>query len=122
MQKDMRYYIAKGCDEKAAAYFSAGRRKILSVVPNRDHTLTLTFDNGETRLYDASPLLQDGTVFEPLRKWENFSRVYLDEDHCVSWDIDPLVDSRKVWSNKLDLCPDSCYMESVPLRKTGNGK
>lgn len=48
-------------------------------------------------------------------KPENFRQVYLDGQHCVAWDIDPSVDSEKVWSNKVDLCPDSCYIDSVPL-------
>ena len=75
---------------------------------------TLTFDNGEVRQYNAMPLLDEGTVFAPFREWKNFSRVYLDENHCVSWDIDPCVDSDRVWSNKVDLCPDSCYLDSIP--------
>ena len=54
-------------------------------------------------------------MFEPFMKPENFRRVYLDGQHCVAWDIDPSVDSEKVWSNKVDLCPDSCYIDSVPL-------
>ena len=44
-----------------------------------------------------------------------FQRVYLDEYGAVSWDIDPSVDSRKVWNNKIDLCPDFSYIDSVPL-------
>ena len=27
----------------------------------------------------------------------------------------PNVDSNEVWENKVDLCPDSCYMDSVPV-------
>lgn len=115
MGKSVEYYRAKGFDEKAAAYFSSGRRKITSVIPREDFTLVLHFDNGEARLYDVRPLLQPGTVFAPFRQWENFRRVYLDEDSCVCWDIDPAVDSHTVWTNKVDLCPDSCYLDSVPF-------
>ena len=25
------------------------------------------------------------------------------------------VDSEKVWSNKIDICPDSSYLDSVPI-------
>ena len=114
MGKSAEYYLSKGYDPKAAEYFSAGRRRITKVVPNEDFTLTLTFDNGEVRQYNAMPLLDEGTVFAPFRDWKNFSRVYLDENHCVSWDIDPCVDSDRVWSNKVDLCPDSCYLDSIP--------
>lgn len=115
MEKNAEYYLSKGYDQKTAEYFASGRRKIVRVVPNEDFTLTLTFDNGEKRLYNAQPLLKADTVFAPFRDWRNFRRVYLDESHCVSWDIDPEIDSGKVWSNKVDLCPDSCYVDSVPL-------
>ena len=115
MGKSVEYYLSVGYDQKMAEYFSSGRKRITKVVPKDDFTLALSFDNGETRLYDARPLLQVGSVFAPIRVWKNFCRVYLDENHCVSWDIDPNVDSAKVWSNKIDLCPDSCYVDSVPF-------
>lgn len=115
MGKSIDYYLSKGYDRKMAEYFSAGRRRITNVVPNDNLTLTLTFDNGETRLYDVSPILQPGTVFAPFQALENFRRVYLDEDNCISWDIDPAIDSHLVWSNKVDLCPDGCYVDSIPL-------
>lgn len=115
MKKDIEYYLSKGFDRKMAEYFVAGRRTITGVVPNDNFTLTLTFDNGEVRLYDAAPLLQPDTVFAPFRNLENFRRVYLDESHCIAWDINPNVDSNVVWSNKVDLCPDGCYVDSVPV-------
>lgn len=84
---------------------------------NDDFSLRLCFDNGEVRLLDCEPLLEVGTVFAPFRELSNFKRVYLDEFNCVSWDIDPNVDSNEVWSNKVDLCPDSCYIQSVPIEE-----
>lgn len=102
-------------DEKTAVYFASGRRKILSVVPDDDYTLILTLDNCETCFYDMKPFLKEGTVFKPLKDINVFRRVYLDENKAVSWDKDPSVDSRKVWDNKIDLCPDTCYMDSVPV-------
>lgn len=111
----------KQLDPKMAQYFASGRRKITDVKPNRNFSLTLTFDNGEKRILNLAPLLREGTVFAPFRDWNNFSRVYLDEDHVVSWDIDPKVDSSVVWNNKVDLCPDTCYVDSVPiLRENDN--
>ena len=114
MPNTVEYYLSKGFDRKAAEYFAGGRRQITGVTANDDFTLTIRFDNGEQRLYDMRPLLQAGTVFEPFAKPENFRRVYLDTSHCIAWDIDPTIDSNKVWSNKVDLCPDSCYLDSVP--------
>ena len=119
MGKSVEYYLAKGYDRKMAEYFASGRKRITKVVPRSDFTLLLSFDNGEIRLYDARPLLQAGTVFAPFREWNNFRRVYLDEDHSVCWDIDPNVDSNEVWNNKVDLCPDSCYVETVVLLSKG---
>ena len=119
MGKSVEYYLSKGYDRKIAEYFASGRKRITKVVPRNDFTLVLSFDNGEIRLYDARPLLQAGTVFAPFREWNNFRRVYLDENHSVCWDIDPNVDSNEVWNNKVDLCPDSCYVETVVLLSKG---
>lgn len=114
MANTVEYYLSKGFDYKTAEYFANGKRTITDVVPNADMTLTISFDNGEKRLYDMRPVLKKDTVFEPFINWENFKRVYLDENHCISWDIDPTIDSTKVWNNKVDLCPDSCYLDSIP--------
>lgn len=115
MPKTVEYYLSKGYDLKSAEYFANGRRKITSVAPNDDFTLSIVFDNGEKRLYDVRPFLKKGTVFEPFLNINAFRRVYLDEHNCISWDIDPNIDSREVWNNKIDLCPDSCYIDSKPL-------
>lgn len=117
MGKSVEYYLSKGFDKKTAEYFSAGRKTINAVVPNDDFTLTITFDNGEKRLYNVAPLLEPGTVFETFADIKNFRRVYIDDEHCIAWDINPDVDSNVVWSNKVDLCPDSCYIDSTPLPK-----
>ncbi len=115
MDRDVKFYLSKGFDQESAEYFAGGRKTLTAVKPNEDFTLTLWFDNGEIRLYDAKPLLEPGTVFEPFADYENFRRVYLDDTHCVAWDIDPKVDSDVVWSNKVDISPDSCYLDSRPV-------
>lgn len=115
MSNTFEYYRSKGFDEQTAAYFAGGRKQIVSVTPNDDFTLTIGFDNGEKRLYDVRPLLKKGTVFEPFALIENFKRVYIDEQHNIAWDIDPNTDSNVVWNNKVDLCPDSCYIDSTPI-------
>lgn len=118
MAKDINYYLSLGMDKKTAEYFAGGRRKIVAVSPNDDFTLLLTFDNGEKRIYDMKPLLKKGTVFEHIMNLEDFKRVYLDDCKCVSWNIDPNVDSNIVWDNKIDLCSDSCYIYSEPAKET----
>jgi len=120
MPNTIEYYISKGFDRKTASYFANGRKTITGVVANDDFTLTITFDNGERRLYDMRPLLKKGTVFEPFAKIENFRRVYVDDTHAIAWDVDPNIDSSIVWQNKVDLCPDSCYIDSTPIGGTSH--
>ena len=115
MPNNAEYYLSLGCDQATAEYFASGRKRIVAVCPNEDFTLTLDFDNGERRIYDCKPLLEKGTVFEPFMDYDNFKRVYLDDEHSVAWDIDPNVNSKEVWSNRVDICPDSCYIDSVPV-------
>lgn len=110
-------YLNKGLDRKSAEYFASGRKTIVSVVPTDDFSLKLCFNNGEERMLDCKPMLEKGSVFAPFKDLHNFKRVYLDDCRCVSWDIDPNVDSNVVWSNKVDLCPDSCYIDSVPVAR-----
>ena len=109
------YYLSKGFDLKTAEYFASGKKKIVGVTAHPDFTLTIRFDNGEQRLYDVRPLIKTGTVFEPLSNPETFLRAYVDDTHVISWHIDPNIDSHPVWNPKIDLCPDGCYMDSVPL-------
>lgn len=115
MGRSIDFYISNGFTPQMAAYFASGRKQITGVVPNDNFTLTICFDNGERRIYDVAPLLKPKTVFEPFMDLANFRRVYVDDTHSIAWDIDPAVDSSVVWSNKVDLCPDSCYVDSVPI-------
>ena len=114
-KKNVEYYLSKGFDLKTAEYFANGRKKIVDVIPNDDFTLTISFDNGEKRVLDMAPMLTKGTVFETFADIKNFRRVYIDENHSIAWDINPDIDSNIVWNNKVDLCPDSCYIDSIPL-------
>ena len=47
MPKTVDYYLSKGFDSKAAAYFATGRRKPVSVIPQDSLQLLITFDNAE---------------------------------------------------------------------------
>ena len=120
--KTIEYYQSKGFDLKTAEYFATGIKEIVAVAANDDFTLTISFDNGEKRLYDVLPFLKKGTVFEPFMDIENFRRVYVDNQHSISWDIDPTVDSEKVWNNKVDICPDASYINSIPIDDDANAE
>lgn len=99
-------------EQRVKEYFAAGRKKLICVTANDDYTLLLKYADGETRLYDVKPL--DG-VFSCLKPLDVFRRVYLDDCGCIAWDKDSTVSSDEVWSNKIDLCPDSCYLDSTPI-------
>jgi len=109
------FYLQKGFDKKTAEYFASGRKKIVGVTPKNGKKLELRFNNGEVRILDISPIIKSGTVFAFLEDEKNFNRVYIDDTASVSWDIDPNIDSNVVWNNKVDLCPDTCYIDSVPI-------
>lgn len=108
-------YVSKGFDRRTAEYFAGGRKKVVSVTPHENLTLSLTFDSGERRIFNMKHIVEDGTVFAFLSEPSNFMRVYIDEDGSVCWDIDPDVDSSVVWNNKVDLSPDTCYLDSELL-------
>ena len=95
-------------------YYANGRRTIKKVKANDDYTLTITFDNGEVKLYDMSDTVGKG-VFDILKDKDKFKQAYIDDSGVISWDIDNSIDSNVVWSNKLDICPDGCYIYSKPL-------
>ena len=113
MKKDVDYYLANGLSEPAARYFASGRRKIVSVEPLDGYRLRLTFDNDERRILDMNENIARGSVFRFLEDEEAFRRVKL-ENGVVCWDREPDLDSSIVWENRVDICPDNCYIRSIP--------
>ena len=109
------HYLARGLDRRTAEYFAAGRRTITRVTPEKDFTILLDFDNGERRRLDMKPDIRPGTVFAFLADPAAFQRAYLDDSRCMCWDRDPAIDSSVVWDNKVDISPDACYLDSVPV-------
>lgn len=77
MANTLEYYLSKGFDIKTAEYFVTGKKQITCVEPNKDFTLTISFDNGENRIYNMRLFIKKGTVFEPFIKFENFRRIYI---------------------------------------------
>lgn len=120
MEHTVKHYMDTGMDRRTAEYYAAGRKRILCVTANDDFTLAIRFDNGEERLFNVRPLIKPGTVFEVLSDPKVFHRVYIDPTHCVAWDIDPSIDSENVWNNRINLCPDSCYLDSVPVNQNSS--
>ncbi|MCR4948781.1 MAG: DUF2442 domain-containing protein [Treponema sp.] len=115
MSNTVEYYLSKGFDKKAAIYFASGRKKPVNVIPKDSFNLIITFDNNEKRILDISPYIQKENVYNILSDKSVFMRCYIDNEGSVCWDKDPNVDSSKVWSNKIDIGADTCYLESKSL-------
>ena len=75
--------------------------RVIAVHPNPDYILTLTFTNGEIRPFDVKPYLTKG-VFQELQDLRTFNSVR------------PFLGSIQ-WKNGQDLCPDTLYLDSVPV-------
>lgn len=72
---------------------------VIAVKPLKDHTLLLTFDNDEVRVFDVKPFLGTG-MFRELRDFSNFDSVRVSFDTVE-------------WANGADLCPEILYEQSV---------
>lgn len=75
--------------------------RVIAVQPSPDYILTLTFTNGEIRTFDVKPYLTKG-VFQELQDLRTFNSVR------------PFLGSIQ-WKNGQDLCPDTLYLDSVPV-------
>jgi len=76
--------------------------RVVSVEPNLNYKLTLTFSNHEVRTFDMNDYLEIGT-FQDLKDLEYFNKV-----RVVLGSIQ--------WPNGQDLCPDTLYLESDTLK------
>lgn len=72
--------------------------RVINVIPIDNCRLILTFSNNEVREFDVSPYFNTG-LFTGLK------------DKVVFNSVKPFLGSIQ-WSNGLDLCPDTLYLES----------
>lgn len=72
--------------------------RVSKVTPSDDFRLLVQFSNGETGVYDCSPLLETG-VFRELKDPGYFRRVFVDGGTVA-------------WPNSQDICPDTLYLDS----------
>jgi hypothetical protein len=76
--------------------------RVKDVKPNPDYTLTLTFTNGEVKIFDVKPYLDKG-IFRELRDMHIFNSVR------------PFLGSIQ-WQNGQDFCPDTLYLDGKAKR------
>ena len=70
---------------------------VKDVRPNPDYTHTLTFKNGENKIYDVKPLLDKGVFIEL-------------QDMALFNSVKPFLGSIQ-WENGQDICPDTLYLD-----------
>ena len=87
------------------------RIRIESVMPQEDYSLIIKFSNAETRRYEMQNNLFG--VFEVLKDINRFKEVFIDEYGNIAWDRDKNIDSNIYWNNRIDLCKDAVYLDSV---------
>jgi len=75
--------------------------RVAHVHANDDHTLTLTFVDGQQRRFDVKPYLDRG-MFRELARLEYFRRAMV-------------VEGTVVWPNEQDFCPDTLFLDGIPL-------
>lgn len=73
--------------------------RVINVKPEQNFTLMVTFTNGEQKSFDVKPYLGIG-MFKELK------------DESIFNSVKPFLGSIQ-WSNGLDLCPDTLYLEGV---------
>ena len=78
--------------------------KVSAVHAKDDHTLLVTFEGGEERLFDVKPYLEKG-VFRELQDLKYFKRVK------VLW-------GAIAWPNEQDLSHDTLYLLGKPVSET----
>jgi hypothetical protein len=64
--------------------------------------LLITFENGEEKIFDVRPYLGKG-VFRELKDLNLFNRAKISFDAVE-------------WPNGADLCPETLYRESLPVK------
>jgi hypothetical protein len=75
--------------------------RVVAVRPSPDYTIVLTFANGEVRTFDVKPYLDFG-IFRELQDQRYFNSV-----RSFLGSIQ--------WQNGQDFCPDTLYLDSVPV-------
>ena len=78
-------------------------KKVVSAKANNDFTLTLEFNDGTVRRFDAKPYLEIG-VFKELKNLDYFKNIRI-------------VFGTVQWKNEQDFSPETLYLESFPLKE-----
>lgn len=80
---------------------------VIDVKPQDNFLLLLEFENGEKREFDCKKLF-DYKVYEPLKHQHFFQKAKVEHGTVV-------------WSDEIDIAPETLYLESVEKTKNCSG-
>jgi hypothetical protein len=83
---------------------------VIQVKPTQDFKVYVYFDDGKIKLYDMSPLLNQG-VFKQISSPEAFVEKCTVINHTLAWDIGGNFDEFKC----LDIDPERIYAEGIDV-------
>lgn len=78
-------------------------KKVTAATANDDFTLTLEFNDGSIRRFDAKSYLETG-VFRELKNLDYFKNIRL-------------AFGTVQWQNEQDFAPETLYIESIEIEK-----
>lgn len=81
---------------------------VTAVTPHNNYTLSITFANGDVKVYDASPLL-DIPIYAPLKNPAFFLSAKAAFDTVV-------------WNDDIDIAPEHLFEQSIHLNDTDTKK
>lgn len=76
-------------------------QSVIKVIPQDGYQLLVTFNTGETKMFDARPYLEKG-VFTRLKDKGLFDQAYVAYDTIC-------------WPGNLDIAPETLYDRSQPV-------
>lgn len=94
----MRKYFDKEINDYV--YYVSDIISPVSVKTLDEYKLLIVFNNGETKLYDALPLLD--------------KKIYAELKNKTFFDTAKVEYGTVIWNDDIDICPESLYNDSVP--------
>ena len=79
--------------------------RVKTVTTSRPYLLEIVFTNGESGVYDCTPLLDFG-VFKEIKDIDYFRQAQV-------------FNGTVTWPHELDICPDTLYLDSKKSRAAG---
>lgn len=78
---------------------------VFMVEPHDNFTVSVYFDDGKVKSFNAKPLIEKGGIFAQLEDVKFFKERCVVLNHTLAWDIKGDFDP----CNCIDVCPDVIY-------------